>query len=140
MQARSDNELNDLTHWPKRRKYQTRYTEGKWSVEFESLMVDDENSIQHDMGSLLTDREQQLLRTGQFDALVLEQSEIDKQLEEELAKQEEDLRRKEEAAYEAKREAALVARLQRAREKTGKKATTINGARPWPAEDEDWEV
>ncbi|XP_076446783.1 AP-1 complex-associated regulatory protein-like isoform X2 [Babylonia areolata] len=124
----------------RRRKYlKTRYhVEGNQSIEFETLM--DEESPHDEMSRLLTDREKQLLKSRQFDVIVHEQTEIDKELDHQLAEREEELKREEEAYIEAKREAARIAKLHRAKEKAAKKNATANGSRSWLGDDEEWEV
>lgn len=117
----------------------TRYNvERDQFIEFENLM--DEDTNQDEMSRLLTDREKQLLKSRQFDVIVHEQTQIDKEIESKLAEEEEELKREEEAYLEAKREASRIAKLQRAKEKAAKKNATVNGARSWLGDDEEWEV
>lgn len=124
----------------RKRKYlKTRYNvERDQFIEFENLM--DEDNHQDEMSRLLTDREKQLLKSRQFDVIVHEQTQIDKELDHQLAEHEEELRREEEAYIEAKREANRIAKLHRAKEKAAKKNATVNGSRSWLADDDEWEV
>ncbi|KAL8579356.1 hypothetical protein ACOMHN_026721 [Nucella lapillus] len=124
----------------KRRKYlKTRYNvERDQFIEFENLM--DEDANQDEMSRLLTDREKQLLKSRQFDVIVHEQTQIDKEIENKLAEDEEELKRDEEVYLEAKRESSRIAKLHRAKEKASQKNATVNGSRSWLGDDEEWEV
>ncbi|CAL1547685.1 unnamed protein product, partial [Lymnaea stagnalis] len=90
-----------------------------------------------EMTRLLTEREQQLLRSRQFSVLVHEQRQTDAVIEQKLAQQEKEIEREEEAFYEAKREAARIAKLSKEKENAAKNNLPNN--RAW-VNDEEWEI